>query len=425
MFSASPVLYANHEGVNSGRVVLHSDLNNFFASVECKRRPDLSGFPIAVCGSKKDRHGIVLAKNMLAKRCGVKTGQAIWQAKELCRDLCVVSPDYDEYLKYSRAVKAIYLSYSDMVESFGMDEAWIELTGNRQVETLQQGAVLAQKIRNRVKKETGLTVSIGVSDNKVFSKLASDYRKPDAVTIFGPDNYFDIVSRINVEEMLFVGRSTAKRLGEYGIRTIGGAAQANLMFIKSMFGKNGERIYNDACGFNTELVCSNSSLTEVKSIGNSVTLPVDLKGYDEVKRIFHALSEKVAYRMRIDGYLGTTVQISVRSTSLSTKEHQCKTVPTDNALELAKCAERLYFENYDEKTTVRSVGVRMTNLIYKNKELGQSELLAENCEKRVSRQKLDGAVDKIRNRFGKDILLRAVNYDGSIEEHRVGGFDSV
>lgn len=422
MLEASAVLYANGEGINRGRVVLHSDLNNFFASVECRRRPDLAGFPVAVCGNEKDRHGIVLAKNQLAKSLGVKTGQTIWQAKQLCKDLFVVEPDYEEYLRFSRMVKRIYSDYSDRIESFGMDEAWIELTGNRNVKNLCDGKRVAEEIRNRVKRETGgLTVSVGVSDNKVFAKLASDYKKPDAVTVFGPANYFDVVARLDIGEMLFVGKQTKKRLNDCGIKTIGGAAQSNLMFIKSMFGKNGERIFRDACGFNTEPVEKNQSTPEVKSIGNSVTLSYDLNNYDKVKEVFHALSEKVTYRMRNSGYLGTTVQISVRDTALYTTERQCRTHPTNNALELARCAEKLYRENYNVSVPVRSVGVRMTNLVKSSVYLEQENMFDMSLDKSINRSRLDNTLDEIRVKFGTDSIFRAVNCR-MVSEHHVGGF---
>ncbi len=406
---SSPVLYANNQGVNKGRVVLHSDLNNFFASVECRRRPDLAGFAVAVCGSKRDRHGIVLAKNQLAKNLGIKTGEAIWQAQKKCKDLFVIEPDYAEYVKFSRKVKDIYLQYSDRVESFGMDEAWIELTGLRGIEGLHDGYRTAQEIRKRIKRETGLTVSIGVSDNKVFSKLASDYKKPDAVTLFGPENYFDVVSKIDIGEMLFVGSSTKKRLNENGIKTIGGVAQSNLMFIKSMFGKNGQRIFDDACGFNSDAVVSNNEEAEVKSIGNSVTLAHDLENFADVKKVFHMLSEKVAYRMRSGGYLGTTVQISVRDTSLVSSERQCTSAPTNNALELAKYAEKLYLDNFNADVPVRSVGVRMTNLIRETGFCRQVNIFDTEFEKSLLRSKLDTASDKIREKYGVKSISRAVN----------------
>lgn len=391
--------YINRRGINEGRIVLHSDLNNFFASVECKKRPNLSGKPVAVCGSKEERHGIVLAKNEIAKKCGVKTAEAIWQAKQKCPELIIVPPDYDEYVRYSRLVKEIYYEYTDMIESFGIDEAWIELTGDRRVKTLEQGAAVADEIRQRVKKETGLTVSVGVSDNKVFSKLASDYKKPDAVTMFGPDNYINAVSKIDVGEMLFVGRSARSKLHLYGINTIGQLASSSDFFMKSILGKNGQSLYRDACGANASPVSKCGESDEAKSIGNSATPPRDLENIDEVHAMFCALAEKVAYRLRCGGYAAGTVCISVRSTGLITTEKQMQVEVTSNAVEIASAATKLYMENYNVNVPVRSVGIRATNLVSKNLPV-QINIFDSGSIKREKMEKIDNTVDRIRGRYG-------------------------
>ena len=391
--------YVNKQGINEGRIVLHSDLNNFFASVECKHRPELCNFPVAVCGSRADRHGIVLAKNEIAKRSGVKTAEPIWQAKQKCPDLLIVPPDYDEYVRYSRMVKEIYYQYTDLVEGFGMDEAWIELTGDCKIKNLEQGGIVADEIRKRVKKKTGLTVSVGVSDNKVFSKLASDYKKPDAVTVFGPNNYEEIVSKIDIGELLFVGRSTRARLHMYGINTIGDIAFSNGFLLKSMFGKNGERLYSDACGANIDRVARWGESDEAKSVGNSVTLPKDLENIDDVHGVFCALAEKVAYRLRSAHLAAKTVCISVRSTGLVTTEKQMPVNVTSNAVEIADAATRLYVENYDVNVPVRSVGIRTTNLVGRDDDV-QMNLFDKSYIKREKLDKIDNAVDEIRGRFG-------------------------
>ncbi len=407
MYTTKAHLYAEHRGVNEGRIVLHSDLNNFFASVECKRRPELSGFPVAVCGSIKDRHGIVLAKNMKAKVCGVKTGQPICKAKQLCPNLMVVEPDYNEYMYYSGMVRGIYSQYSDMVEPFGLDEAWIEITGDKHIKTLSRGYELANEIRKRVYRETGLTVSIGVSDNKAFAKLASDYKKPDAVTLFGPDNYFETVAKMDVGELLFVGRSSRERLSLYGINTIGDTARAGEEFVKSILGKNGERICKDASGFDVSRVTRVGEVGQIKSVGNSVTTCHDLESLEEVSSVLHSLSEKVAWRLRSGGFMCTTVTISVRDTSLSTTEHQCGIEPTDNALEIANTAIRLFREKYDINTSVRSIGVRTSSLLGKNIAC-QISLFDTAAQKREKRRMLDKTVDEIRKKYGINSVKRAV-----------------
>lgn len=397
-------LYCAHKGINEGRVVLHSDLNNFFASVECKKRPDLEGFCVAVCGSVKDRHGIVLAKNEMAKRYKIRTGDAIRQAKMLCPSLVILPPDYNEYLYYSGLVNGIYSTYSDKVEPFGMDEAWIDVTDSCSVRNLDDGVKIAHDIRRKIKKETGLTVSVGVSDNKVFSKLASDYKKPDAVTVFGPDNYGKTVSNIDVSQMLFVGRSTREKLHLFGINKIRDVALSNEMFMKGILGINGVKLYNSACGFDDSAVQKTGRINSVKSVGNSVTLPYDLKE-EQVKAVFHSLAENVASRLRKDNFSCTTVQIGVKDLKFSTTERQCSVKATNNAKDIANAAIRLYYQNYDFKKVVRSVGLRTTNLI-RGEVFYQGSLFEDTSGEKI--RKLDAVVDNIRERYGKDTLKRAV-----------------
>ena len=399
--------YIRGRGVNNGRIVLHSDLNNFFASVECKKRPELKEYPVAVCGRREDRHGIVLAKNEKAKKAGVKTAEAIWQAKKKCPHLVIVPPDYDEYVRYSAIVKKIYSDYSDRVESFGMDEAWIELTGDINLKTLSDGERIATEIRNRVKKETGLTVSVGVSDNKVFSKLASDYKKPDAVTVFGPFNYESVVSKLDIGEMLFVGRSAKSALHLYGINTIGDMSYSNEYFMKTVLGKNGIKMYYDACGANMSPVCRiGESATQTKSVGNSVTLPKDLENIEEVKRMIHLLSDKVAFRLRSGGFACSTVCVSVRNTSLVTTEKQCPVKRTSNSIEIAHAAIALYEQSYDIHKPVRSMGIRCTGLVSTNEHV-QIDMFDNDEFFRNKKEQIDNVIDKIRLKYGMKFIYPA------------------
>ena len=413
--------YVERMGVNEGRIVLHSDLNNFFASVECKNRPEIRNCPVAVCGKREDRHGIVLAKNEIAKRFGVKTAEPIWQAQHKCKDLVIVPPDYDEYVRYSGIVKSIYAEYTDRIESFGIDEAWIELTGDIRIKTLEQGQYIAEEIREKVKERTGLTVSVGVSDNKIFSKLASDYKKPDAVTVFGPHNYDEIVSKIDVGEMLFVGKSACSKLHLYGINTIGDVAKSSDFFMKSILGKNGEKLYYDACGANCLPVAKWGESEDAKSVGNSVTLPYDLKSPLQVHDVFCALAEKVAYRLRMSGFAAKTVCISVRSTGLITTEKQGALEVTSNAVEIAKAAMKLYEENYDVTVPVRSVGIRTTNLVSKNQEV-QIGMFDTSFLKQEKRAKIDNAVDEIRSRYGVNSITHVSAMKIHLQSHNVTSF---
>ncbi len=399
--------YINKKGINQGRIVLHSDLNNFFASVECLKYRSLKLYPVAVCGSIEERHGIVLAKNNIAKSYGIKTGQVIWQAKQKCPELIVLEPNYEEYLKYSEKVREIYSSFSDRVEPFGMDEAWLELTGTQGVRTLDDGVKKANEIRKRIYEETGLTVSIGVSDNKTFSKLASDFKKPDAVTLFGPDEYVDTISKLFLGEMIFAGRSTQKRLKTFAVETIGDVALKDSMFFYSVLGKNGVSLYYNACGYDTSPIISSDAPDIIKSIGNSATPPRDLVSYEDIKLILHALCDKVCSRLRKLQMRATALQIHVRDTKLNVSERQCKIQATDNEIDFTNTAVALYFQNFGEFINLRSIGVRALGLI-KNSDIYQSSFFGADDFKEKKMSIIDNTVDELRDRFGRGIIKRGV-----------------
>lgn len=280
-----------------GRVVLHSDLNNCYASIECMLHPELRGKYIAVCGSTEDRHGIVLAKNQLAKQCGVKTGEVIWEAKQKCPQLTIVEPHMEQYLKFSKIVRSIYLRYSPEVESFGIDESWIELTGSP---LLQQKTPLeiANEIRTTVKEEVGLTVSIGVSFNKIFAKLGSDMKKPDAVTVITRESFKDQIWSLPVSDLLYVGRATMEKIRLYGIRTIGDLAQADRAMLIHRLGVNGEKLWVFANGLDQSRVMPCDYEIPIKSVGHGITCTDDLLSKDEVRHVLMELSQEVGLKLR-------------------------------------------------------------------------------------------------------------------------------
>ncbi len=407
MLSREAENYINHKGINEGRVVLHSDLNNFFASVECLKHRALNNYPVAVCGSKDERHGIVLAKNNIAKKFGIKTGQVIWQAKQLCPNIIVLNPHYEEYLYYSNIIRKIYSGYSDRVEPFGMDEAWVDVTGNDGVRTLSDGVRTANSIRKKIYEQTGLTVSIGVSDNKTFSKLASDYRKPDAVTVFGPDEYMGIISKLSIGEMMYAGRSSQKRLKSFSVETIGDAAQKDMLTFKSILGKNGVNLYLNACGYDISRVTKTDDEDIIKSIGNSATPPRDLCGLEDIKLMLHALCDKVCSRLRKAGLRATVLQIHVRDTALNITERQCGILPTDNEVYLTVQAVKLYFSNFSDELKIRSIGIRASGLI-KNTENYQRSLFQLTKEEEMRSQNIDKTVDELRKRYGLGIIKRGI-----------------
>lgn len=290
------------------RTILHSDLNNFYASVECLRNPEIRDKPVVVVGSKEDRHGIVLAKNLIAKRAGVATGDVWWEAQRKCGpELVEVKADFAAYLDVSRAVRRIYEDYTDKIEAFGIDECWLDVTES---EKQAGGEEIAHAIRRRIKKELGLTVSIGVSWNKVFAKLGSDMNKPDAVTVISPDNFRQTVWTLPAEELLYVGRATKGKLNRMGIFTIGELANSDRDALKHRLGKWGEWLHDFANGKDSSRVVKTSEEQNVKSIGNSLTVWRDLKNREEVSMVIFMLADSVAARMRESGlFLARTAHI--------------------------------------------------------------------------------------------------------------------
>ena len=304
------------------RTVLHIDMNSCFASIECLHQPAIRDKPVAVGGDVEARHGIILAKNQIAKKYNIKTGEALWQARQKCPELVIVQPHYDLYLRFSRLARQIYSEYSPQVEPFGIDECWVDMTG---IEKLNKGAeALANEIRERIKFELGITVSIGVSFNKIFSKLGSDYKKPDAVSVFTRENFRERIWPLPVSDLLYVGPATTRKLSKYGIHTIGELAQTDPQYLQDWFGKLGFVLYSFANGLDTTPVCSTGDEAIIKSVGNSTTAPRDLSCDDDASIIYWMLSESVAERMRDDGFLCRTVQIYVRDNELNWFERQMK-----------------------------------------------------------------------------------------------------
>lgn len=398
----------NGANMNYGRIILHSDLNNFFASVECALNPSLRGRPVAVCGSVEDRHGIVLAKSNLAKKYNIKTAETVYQAKKKCPKLVIVEANYENYIKYSRMARKIYYDYTDKVEPFGADEAWLDITGNPGVKDFEKAKIIADEIRNRIFEELGLTVSVGVSYNKIFAKLASDYKKPDATTVFSPYEYADIIAKLPISAMIYAGKSTCATLSKFGINTIGELAQLNMMSLKTLLGKNGEIIWRNARGEDTSPVVNNGKLEEIKSIGNSVTPPRDLKNNEDVKAMCYMLAESVGTRLRSHGMKCLTVRLSIRESDLKSHEHQQKLdIPTDSTVTIANIAYKIFTEVYDWHIPVRSIGIRGCELCGEKTPI-QLSVFDNEIAFRNKNEKIDKTVDNIRKRFGYTSLQRGI-----------------
>ena len=388
--------------LGSERVILHSDMNSFYASVEMMLDPELKGKPVAVCGSTEERHGIVLAKSDLAKKAGVKTGMVNWEARQLCPGLIVVPPQYDQYLKYSKLARQIYHRYTDLIEPYGMDECWLDVTGSR---TCGTGMEIAEAIRQTTKDELGLTVSIGVSFNKIFAKLGSDMKKPDAITEIRQDNFKERIWPLDAAELLYVGRSTENKLAQYGIRTIGDVAKASPETLQHMLGINGIKLWRYANGTDTSRVMHKDFVSPVKSIGHGITCTADLQTPEEVFRVMLELSQDVGHRLRVHELMACGVQVSVRANDLYGSQYQCK-LPFRTQLpsEIARAGFRLFMERYRWDKPIRAVTIRGIDLV-SQKEAEQLSMFVDH-QKRDRRIRLEDAVEDIRKRFGK----RAISY---------------
>lgn len=398
------------------RVILHIDINNCYASIECLHRPELRDKPVAVGGDVEARHGIILAKNNIAKRYNIRTGEALWQARQKCPNLVIVPPNYPLYLRFAKLAREIYLDYSNKVEPFGLDEVWADVTGS--VGLFGSGEEIAEKIRQRIKYELGITVSIGVSWNKIFAKLGSDYKKPDAITVISKDNYRDIAWPLPVGDLLYVGPATQRSLLSCGISTIGQLANTREEFLLRRFGKMGAVLHIFANGRDRTEVSEFDCVSPIKSIGNSTTTPRDLVNEQDVKIITYVLSESVAARMREQGLKCETVSIHVRDNQLSSYQKQRKIeTATDLASEIHATAMDLFTKSYKWERPIRSIGVRGCDLISANSCVQLSLCCDEN--KREQHKRLEETMDILRRRFGAYAIQRAV----LLTDSRLSGFN--
>ena len=384
------------------RVILHSDMNSFYASVEMMLDPRLKGKAVAVCGATEERHGIVLAKSELAKKAGVKTGMVNWEAKQRCPGLILVPPQYDQYLKYSKLAHQIYYRYTDLVEPFGMDECWLDVTASGVYGT---GMEIAEKIRTACREELGLTVSIGVSFNKIFAKLGSDMKKPDAVTEITRADFKEKVWPLAASELIYVGRATERKLSNYGIHTIGQLAAVPPDILQGWFGINGLKLWAYANGADKSRVMHKEFVSPMKSIGHGITCTADLENEEEVQRVLLELSQDVGHRLRVHSLSAQGVQIYVRGNDLLGSQYQCK-LPFRTQLpsEIAAAGFRLFQDRYRWGTKIRSVCIRAIDLVPKS-EVEQLNMFVDTA-RLDRRERLEDAIESLRDRFGK----RAITY---------------
>ena len=386
------------------RIILHCDLNNFFASVTLLSNVTLKQMPVAVAGSVEARHGIILAKNEVAKSFGVKTAEAIWEAKQKCPDLITLPPDYKKYNEYSIKARQIYEHYTDIIEPFGIDECWLDVTGS--VMLFGSGEEIAHKIRRDIKRELDITVSVGVSFNKVFAKLGSDLKKPDAVTVISRENFKEKVWGLEIGALLFAGKSTVTRLNSSGVYTIGDLTLCPDSMLNRLLGKNGVELKRYALGLDSTPVVTPKSTDKPKSVGRTVTPPKDIKTNDEVWKIFLELAEDISSQLKTKNVFAGGITVHTRDTCLSTKEtSRSFSGGTNSALILAKKAFSLFCETYTWDLPLRSVGFRAISL--RDDTCAVQTDLFGTSEIEEKEELIESSIDKVREKFGADSIRRA------------------
>lgn len=396
---------------------MHSDMNNFYASVECSLKPELKNVPVAVCGDPKQRHGIVLAKNEIAKKLGVSTGDVIWQAKQKAPDLVVVEPHFDMYMSYSNKLFDLYNQFTDRVEPFGADECWLDCTGSTKL--FGSGTSIADTIRSRVKEEFGLTCSVGVSFNKVFAKLASDMKKPDATILITKDNFKRKIYPMPVEDLIMVGRKTKVALNKLGVNTIGDLAVAPENVLKAHFGINGLKLKQYALGNDTEPVREAVAVRNAKSMGHSMTMPQDISSREQARDVLYYLAGRLAKRMRTNNVRGSLVYLSIRYSDLTwTGKQENMERPTYASDDIVRYALELFDMLWDG-SPIRSMGVSMSKLVTTDSPIQLSLFDTPATDKM---ERIDDAIDKINAKFGNDCVCRASElgkdyiYDKNVSE---------
>jgi DNA polymerase-4 len=389
------------------KVILHCDLNNFYASVEERQNPSLRGHPIAVCGDPEKRHGIVLAKNMPAKACGVATGDTLWQAKAKCPDIVFVPPSFEIYSKVSKEVFNIYTTFTDRVESFGMDECWLDVTGS--VKLFGTGKEIADKIREKVKQETGLTVSVGVSFTKSLAKLGSDMKKPDATTVLDRETFREKCYGLPVRDLIMVGRNTAQKLALLKINTIGDLAAADIKLLEHNFGAAGVKLWRAANGLENEEVRLYYQKQAPKSVSAGTTTPRDMVGEKDIATVVFALSENVAARLRKLNATAGGVYVGYRTTDFNNYSRQTAISPSSGADDIAKVALELLRSMTGFTIPIRAITVGAFKL--SDQALEQLSLFDDGIERK---RKLDECIDKIREKYGNSAIKRGITLESDL-----------
>ena len=394
------------------RVILHCDMNGFFASVELLSHPELQGRPMAVCGSPDKRHGIILAKNELAERAGVVTAETVWQALKKCPDLQFVPPHMSKYKHYSRLINEIYQRFTDMVEPFSIDESWLDVTASQSL--FGNGKEIADTIRETVKNELGLTLSAGVSFNKIFAKMGSEYKKPDATTIITRENYREILWPLPAGEMFFVGKATAQKLSSAGINTIGDIAMANPDVLEGMLGKQGRQLWKYTNGLDTSPVTRVGNAERIKSVGNGVTFTRDLITEDDIITAVTSLSDTVAGRLRKYGMRAYGVKVDIKDPYFKVISRQKQLfTPTNLASEISKNAIDIIHASWKKGSPIRMLtitGINLTDEFFNE----QLSLFEGDGIRRKKGEQIERTMDEVRRKYGNSSIGFATVIDNDI-----------
>lgn len=401
--------------LTKNRVILHCDMNGFFASVELLDYPEFRDKPMAVCGDPESRHGIILAKNEIAKRYGVVTAETLWQARKKCPDLQTVPPHHKKYQHYSRLINEIYLQYTDMVEPFSVDESWLDVTASQKL--FGNGKQIADKIRHQVKKELGLTLSAGVSFNKIFAKMGSDYKKPDATTVITQENYKNILWPLDIRDLFFVGKATADKLQGIGIHTIGQLAESDRHTVTALLGKQGSIIHDYANGLDQTPVSRFDEREDVKSIGNGSTFRRNLEGIQDIRTAVIALSDTVAVRLRQKKKKAFGVKVDIKDPSLKVISRQQQLDnPTNLAENIADTAVSIIEKSWNLRRPIRMLTVTAINLCPEDQAQQLSLFSSENIQNETG-EKMERTMDDIRKKFGRNAITfgRIIKNDIGLE----------
>ena len=380
------------------RVILHCDMNNFFASVELLDYPHLRDVPMAVCGDPDNRHGIILAKNQLAKACGIVTAETLWQARKKCPELQTVPPHHEKYRHYSRLINEIYLRYTDMVEPFSVDESWLDVTAS--LKLFGSGKDIADELRSVIQNELGLTMSAGVSFNKIFAKMGSDYKKPDATTVISRENYRSLLWPMDIGDLFFVGKVTAGRLRNCGIRTIGDLAVSDRGTVITLLGKQGGVIHDYANGLDATPVRRFDEREKVKSVGHGSTFRRDLTDPSEIRAAVTGLSDTVATRLRKNKMKAFGVKVDIKDPALKVISRQQQLDnPTNLSEIIADTAMQIIRKSWRTGAPVRMLTITAINLCDEN-ESQQLSLFDDENVSTEKEEKIERTLDDIREKFG-------------------------